>query len=311
MRPAWRRSSQVALALVALAWFATANLDAQKWTPGKTSDGQPDIQGTWINFDSTPFEAPAPQAANAARGSTAESGVGPASEFADHNHKISERRRAMVVDPPDGRVPVMKWAEERRDYDIAHIPDAPEHETPWVRCITRGYPAGMFPAGYNNAYEIIQIPGYVVMVFEMIHETRIIPVDGRPRLGAAIKQWNGEPRGRWEGNTLVVESTNYNSKGSIATSAATGRIRGIPQTDNMTVVERFTRTDANTIEYSVTITDPKVYTQPWTVKLPLNRDDTYQMFEYSCHEGNYAMPNALSFGRKRDAEAAKASSSNP
>jgi len=311
MRPAWRRSSQVALALVALAWFATANLDAQKWTPGKTSDGQPDIQGTWINFDSTPFEAPAPQAANAARGSTAESGVGPASEFADHNHKISERRRAMVVDPPDGRVPVMKWAEERRDYDIAHIPDAPEHETPWVRCITRGYPAGMFPAGYNNAYEIIQIPGYVVMVFEMIHETRIIPIDGRPRLGGAIKQWNGEPRGRWEGNTLVVESTNYNSKGSIATSAATGRIRGIPQTDNMTVVERFTRTDANTIEYSVTITDPKVYTQPWTVKLPLNRDDTYQMFEYSCHEGNYAMPNALSFGRKRDAEAAKASSSNP
>jgi hypothetical protein len=108
-----------------------------------------------------------------------------------------------------------------------------------------------------------------------------------------------------------VESTNYNSKGSIATSAATGRIRGIPQTDNMTIVERFTRSDANTIEYSVTITDPKVYTQPWTVKLPLNRDDTYQMFEYSCHEGNYALPNALSFGRKRDAEAAKASSSNP
>jgi len=311
MGPAWRRSTSVALAVVALAWFTTASLDAQKWTPGKTSDGQPDIQGTWINFDSTPFEAPAPQVANAARGSTAESGVGPASEFADHNHKISERRRAMVVDPPDGRVPVMKWAEERRDYDIAHIPDAPEHETPWVRCITRGYPAGMFPAGYNNAYEIIQIPGYVVMVFEMIHETRIIPIDGRPRLGAAIKQWNGEPRGRWEGNTLVVESTNYNSKGSIATSAATGRIRGIPQTDNMTVVERFTRTDANTIEYSVTITDPKVYTQPWTVKLPLNRDDTYQMFEYSCHEGNYALPNALSFGRKRDAEAAaKAPSSN-
>ena len=300
MRPAWRRSSQVALALVALAWFATANLDAQKWTPGKTSDGQPDIQGTWINFDSTPFEAPAPQAANAARGSTAESGVGPASEFADHNHKISERRRAMVVDPPDGRVPVMKWAEERRDYDIAHIPDAPEHETPWVRCITRGYPAGMFPAGYNNAYEIIQIPGYVVMVFEMIHETRIIPIDGRPRLGGAIKQWNGEPRGRWEGNTLVVESTNYNSKGSIATSAATGRIRGIPQTDNMTVVERFTRTDANTIEYSVTITDPKVYTQPWTVKLPLNRDDTYQMFEYACHEGNKAVEDILRGGRARD-----------
>ncbi len=148
----------------------------------------------------------------------------------------------MVVDPPDGRVPVMKWAEDKRDYDLAHIPDAPEHETPWVRCITRGYPAGMFPAGYNNAYEIIQIPGYVVIVLEMIHETRIIPIDGRPRLGEGIKQWNGEPRGRWEGNTLVVESTNYNSKGSIATSAATGRIRGIPQSESLHVVERFTRT---------------------------------------------------------------------
>jgi hypothetical protein len=115
--------------------------------------------------------------------------------------------------------------------------------------------------------------------------------------------WNGDPRGRWEGNTLVVESTNYNSKGSIATSAATGRMRGIPQTDAMKVVERFTRIDANTINYVVTIDDPKVYTQPWTVAMPLNRDDSYQMFEYSCHEGNYALPNALSFGRVRDREA--------
>jgi hypothetical protein len=213
----------------------------------------------------------------------------------------------MVVDPPDGRVPVMKWAEDKRDHDLAHIPDAPQHETPWVRCITRGHPAGMFPAGYNNAYEIIQIPGYVVIVFEMIHETRIIPIDGRPALGEAIRQWNGEPRGRWEGNTLVVESTNYNDKGSIGTSAATGRMRGIPQTESMRVVERFTRTGADSIDYSVTIDDPKVYTRPWTVALPLNRDESYRMFEYSCHEGNYALPNALSFGRKRDREA----SSNP
>jgi len=265
-------------------------------------DGQPDIQGIWINFDSTPFETPVAQPA--ARGSTAAPGVGPASEFADHTHKISERRPSMVVDPPDGRVPVMKWAEDKRDYDLEHIPDAPEHETPWVRCITRGYPAGMFPAGYNNAYEIIQIPGYVVLVLEMIHETRIIPIDGRPRLGEGIRQWNGEPRGRWEGNTLVVESTNYNNKGSIATSAATGRIRGIPQSESLHVVERFTRSDANTIDYSVTITDPKVYSKPWEVRLPLNRDDSYQFFEYSCHEGNYALPNALSYGRKRDREVA-------
>ena len=306
MRPALRDSLRVAVALVTLTYCATGSLDAQKWTPGRTPDGQPDIQGIWINFDSTPFETPV-AARTESPGSSATTGIGPASEFADHNHKVSQRRTAMVVDPPDGRVPVMKWAEDKRDYDIEHIPDAPEHETPWVRCITRGYPAGMFPAGYNNAYEIIQIPGYVVLVLEMIHETRISPIDGRPRLGDGIRQWNGEPRGRWEGNTLVVESTNYNSKGSIATSAATGRIRGIPQSEALTVVERFTRTDANTIDYSVTITDPKVYTKPWTVRLPLNRDDTYQMFEYSCHEGNYAMSNALSFGRKRDLEAAKSS----
>jgi hypothetical protein len=307
MKPAWRQSSLVALALVAL-WYTSASVVAQKWTPGRTPDGQPDIQGIWINFDSTPFETPI--AKPEAPGSNAAAGVGPASEFADHTHKVSARRKAMVVDPPDGRVPVMKWAEDKRDYDIAHIPDAPEHETPWVRCITRGHPAGMFPAGYNNAYEFIQIPGYVVMVFEMIHETRIIPLDGRPRLGEKIRQWNGEPRGRWEGNTLVVESTNYNDKGSIATSAATGRLRGIPQSEELHVVERFTRTGPDTVEYTVTINDPKVYSKPWTVALPLNRDDSYAMFEYSCHEGNYALPNALSFGRKRDQEAAAAKTSS-
>lgn len=303
-----RRSVRVASAFVALAWCTTAGLSAQAWT-GKTPDGQPDIQGIWLSFDSTPFEAPVPRPAAPAAPGAAAANVGPASEFADHNHVVSKARRSMVIDPPDGRVPVMKWAEDKRDYDIAHIPDAPEHETPWVRCVTRGYPAAMFPAGYNNAAEIIQTPGYVVMVFEMIHETRIIPIDGRPGLGAGIRQWNGEPRGRWEGNTLVVESANYNDKGSIATSAATGRIRGIPQSASLKVVERFTRVDANTINYQVTIEDPKVYTKPWTVALPLNRDDTYKMYEYSCNEGNYAMANALSFGRQRDREA-KASSSS-
>ena len=280
----------------------TSTAPAKAWAPSRTPDGQPDLQGTWINFDSTPFEAPLAQPAGT-RVRAADAGTGPAPEFADHNHQLSRPRRSMVIDPPDGRVPVMKWAEDKRDYDLEHIPDAPEHETPWVRCITRGHPAGMFPAGYNNAYRIIQIPGYVIIAFEMIHETRIIPIDGRPRLGAAITQWNGEPRGRWEGNTLVVESTNYNNKGSIATSAATGRMRGIPQSESMRVVERFTPADANTIEYSATIEDPKVYSSPWTVSIPLNRQEDYMLLEYSCHEGNYALPNALRYGRMRDREA--------
>src|SRR5918996_1688489 len=243
-RTDWR-SLRVTVGVIVLMLAIAPAVLAQAWTPGRTPDGQPDIQGTWINFDSTPFEAPSGEPPRPAAGGA---NVGPASEFADHNHQVSARRRSMVVDPPDGRVPVMKWAEDKRDYDLAHIPDAPEHETPWVRCITRGHPAGMFPAGYNNAYRIIQIPGYVVIAFEMIHETRIIPIDGRPRLGEKIRQWTGEPRGRWDGNTLVVESTNYNDKGSIATSAATGRMRGIPQTSAMRVLERFTRVDENRMD---------------------------------------------------------------
>jgi hypothetical protein len=297
-------SGAAAAAVVALAWSAAlAAQAAPQWQPGRTPDGQPDIQGTWLNFDATPFEAPDANPAPPRVSGQPGADINPAPEFADHTHQVSQRRRSMVVEPADGRVPVLEWAEKKRDYDLEHIPDAPEHETPWVRCITRGYPAGMFPAGYNNAYQIIQTPGYVVLVLEMIHETRIIPIDGRPGLAAAITQWNGEPRGRWEGHTLVVESTNYNDKGSIATSAATGRMRGIPQSSSMKVTERFTPTGPDTIDYRVTIDDPKVYARPWTVQLPLNRDDSYQMFEYSCQEGNYAMANALSFGRTRDRNA--------
>src|SRR5688572_15123208 len=144
---------------------------AAAWVPSRTADGQPDLQGKWVNFDSTSFEAdeaPRPQ-----------SNVNPPAHWTEHDSPQSAARRSMVVDPPNGRVPVMKWAEDKRDYDLAHLEDAPQHETPWVRCITRGVPGGMFPAGYNNAYEIIQIPGHVVIVYEMIHETRIIPIDGR------------------------------------------------------------------------------------------------------------------------------------
>lgn len=269
--------------------------DRTAWSPPRTPDGQPDIQGTWVTFDSTPFEAPgAPQRP------AADPGVNPPAHWADHDSPTSERRRSMVVDPPDGRVPIRPWAEEKRDHDLARVNDHWVHETPWVRCITRGFPAGMFPAGYNNAHQIIQIPGYVVIASEMIHETRIIPLDGRPRLGEGIRLWNGDSRGRWEGATLVVETTNFNDKGSIATSAATGRMRGVPQTSSMRVVERFTPVDADTIAYQVTIEDPKVYTQPWTVALPLNRDPKYRVFEYSCHEHNISIVNELRAGRAAD-----------
>ena len=306
------RVSAVAMAaalLAAVPVFAQApaasspRAGAKSWTPSRTADGQPDIQGTWVNFDSTPFEAPtgapaAPAAPNP--------GINPPAHWAEHDSPTSARRQSMVVEPADGRVPVLPWAEARRDYDLARLGDSYVHETPWVRCITRGVPAGMFPAGYNNAYQIIQIPGYVVIAYEMIHETRIIPLDGRPHVGPAIRLWNGDPRGHWEGNTLVVETTNYNDRGSIATSAATGRIRGIPQSEMLHVVERFTRVDANTVNYEVTIEDPKVYSKPWKVVLPLNSDPKYQFFEYGCHEGNVAMAAELSGGRAQEKAAAVA-----
>jgi len=278
---------------------APADSAAPKWTPRLTADGQPDLQGTWVNFDGTPFEAD--QTAPSLFGNP----VNPPAHWADHDSPISATRASMVVDPPDGRVPVMQWAEERRDYDLAHLEDHYVHETPWVRCITRGVPGGMLPAGYNNGYEIVQIPGYVIIAYEMIHDTRIIPLDGRPHVGPNIRLWNGDARGRWEGNTLVVETTNFNDKGVLGSSAATGRIRGIPHSEEMHVVERFTRISDDVINYSATITDPKVYTAPWTVALPLNRDPSYLMFEYACHEGNLALPNALNAGRVRERAASK------
>jgi hypothetical protein len=136
----------------------------------------------------------------------------------------------------------------------------------------------------------------------MIHEARIIPLDGRPHLGKAITQWNGDPRGRWEGNTLVIETTNYNGKGMIATSAASGRLRGVAQSDATRIVERLTRVSENTIEYQATIEDPKVYSSKWTIAFPLNLDNTYDIYEYSCHEHNYTMFNELTAGRARDRE---------
>ena len=291
----------VAIAFVSLArapvagQAATPKPSTRTWTVPRTPDGQPDLRGMWVNFDGTPFETPAAVAA----APVATAGVNPPSHWADHDSPTSARRQSMVVEPADGRVPVKPWAEARRDYDLAHLADAPEHETPWVRCITRGVPGGMFPAGYNNAYEIIQSPGYVVIRAEMIHEARFIPLD-RPHVSSRIRQWTGDSVGHWEGDTLVVDTTNFNDKGSIATSAATGRIRGIPQSEALHVVERFTRVGPDSINYAVTIDDQNVYTKPWKVELPLNRDEKYQMFEYTCHEGNYAMSNGLSGGRAKD-----------
>ena len=297
---------------------------AKPWTPPHTPDGQPDIHGVWTNFDPTPFEASgsddATRLAALRRWFPADDpppGRAPAADrtatrvvsgFVDGPSSAprNPRRRSMVVEPPGGRVPVRPEAEARKNSNLIHLTDSWEHHTPWERCITRGVPAGIFPGGYGAGYQILQAPGYVVILYEMIHEARIIPLDGRPHVPQNIRLWNGDSRGRWEGNTLVVEITNYNAKGSIATNIASQAMRGIPQSEALRVVERFTLVDADRIDYEATVEDPHIYTSPWKVAMPLNRDQSYRMFEYACHEGNYGLPNSLSAGRAEDRAATDA-----
>ena len=319
------RGLAVLLAVAALtAVPVTAQQSTDSWTPPRTVDGQPDIQGVWTNFDPTPFEAssevdierlaplakwfpganqppppPAPVDPNVVR---------EVSGFADGPGSAprNPRRRSMVVDPPNGRIPVREEAVAIRNNRLINLTDTWMNHTPWERCITRGVPGGIFPPGYGAGYRIVQTPGYVVILYEMIHEARIIPLDGRPHVGGSIRQWNGDSRGRWEGNTLVVEVTNYNDKWAIATNIATRGARGLPRSEALHVVERFTLADANTINYEVTIEDPDVYTAPWKVAMPLNKDTTYDLFEYACHEGNYGLENSLSAGRAEDRAAENA-----
>ena len=309
--------------LVAAGGAITAQSNGSKgWTPPRTPDGRPDLQGTWVNATLTPFERPAAlrdkaflteqEAVAIERQASARrenepapqpGDVGAYNEFwSDSGDRVvSTRRTSLVIDPPDGRVPLRPEAEARRDYSRAHEGDSYEFMSVWDRCITRGVPAGMFPAGYNNAYQIMQGQGFVAIEYEMIHEVRIIPTDGRPHLPDTVRLWNGDSRGRWEGNTLIVETTNYNNRGWVATNAASGRIKGTPQTESLRVVERFTPIDANTIDYEATLDDPTMFTRPWTVSVPLHRDPNYQIYEYACHEGNHAVEGILRGARVRDA----------
>ena len=308
--------------LCAVLSLAVSTAAQGTWTPPRTAYGQPDLEGIWTNPTITPFERPVElagrefitdqeaaqleeQAAlNNVDRPPVSGDVGSYNRFwfDSGSEVVSTRRTSLVVDPPDGRVPLRPEAEARRRYDLEHIGDSWEYMSPWDRCITRGVPGGMFPAGYNNAYQITQIPGFVVIFYEMIHEARIIPINGAGHLPLEVRQWNGDSRGRWEGNTLVVDTTNFNGKGWIATNGAAGRIRGISQSEALHVVERFTRVDEDTILYTVTIEDPNVYTRPWTVAIPLTGDPDYQIFEYACQEGNEAVRNILAGGRAEDVQ---------
>ncbi len=296
-----------------------------QWAVGRTAWGDPDLQGMWTNETITPFERPPQHKGKAflseaeaaeieqdiARRRAAGDGKSTPGNVGSYNRIwmdsgnrfLATRQTSLVVEPADGIVPTRDSAVAKRDYNKAHEGDHYKHMSVWDRCITRGVPGSMFPAGYNNAYRIVQIPGYVVIFYEMIHDIRIIPLDGRPHVSENIRLWMGDSRGRWEGDTLAVDVTNFTDKGWIANNGASRRIKGIPQSEKLHVVERFTRTDADTIRYEVTIEDPEMYTAPWKVSMPLTRDPGYQIYEYACHEGNTAVELILGGARAEEAAA--------
>jgi hypothetical protein len=217
---------------------------------------------------------------------------------------LSTGQTSLIVDPPDGRAPIKRWAMETKVYNLAHNGDHYQHMSVWDRCLSRGVPGSMLPAGYNNVYRIVQTPDHVAIQHEMIHDVRIIPMSDQPFIDAEIRQWMGDARAHWDGDVLVVETKNFHNRGWIASSAAGARLKGIPTSKALHVVERYQRVAADTIIWTVTIDDPNVFTQPWTISMPLTAEPSYEMYEYACHEGNYAVPNALSGQRVLDADAA-------
>ena len=321
----------------ALAALAPLNVVAQTPAPAakrgtvpRAADGHPDLQGIWTNATITPLERPAALAGKEfltpEEAAAFEKQVARASEAADRpesrrqgdpgsynqawmdrgTHVVKTRRTSLVVDPPDGRVPPLT-AEAQKIYDRNHtsfdgLPaDNPEDRLLTERCILFGG-AGppMLPEPYNNNYEIVQTPDSVLILAELNHETRIVPVDGRPHLPQNIHQWTGDSRGHWEGDTLVVESSNFkfNQRSRFGVAYMNGM-----SDQNLRVTERFTRTDPDTIMYRATVSDPTVYTKPWTVELSMAKR-TDSLFEYACHEGNYGMLGIL--GGARAAEKAAA-----
>jgi hypothetical protein len=314
------RTLVVALAILTV---ASLRVDGQShaWTPPRTPDGQPDLQGTWTNATITPLERPAELAGKpffteaeaaeyektvAERNNMDRRDGSPGADVArayndfwwDRGTKVVKTRRtSMIVDPADGRVPPLtseaqRKVAERAEYRRVHAADGPENRPLAERCVlwpTAGPP--MLPSAYNNNYQIVQAPGYVMILVEMIHDARIIPTDGRPHLPSNVRQWLGDSRGRWEGNTLVVETTNFTDKTNFRGSG-----------DTLRLTERFTRTDPGTLMYEFTVEDDASFVRPWKAEIPMVKAEG-PLFEYACHEGNYGMENVLAGARAEEKRA--------
>ncbi len=299
----------------------------KKWTAPRTVWGDPDLQGSFTNLseNGTPLERPAqfadrrleditPQELLAlkreAQQRTLDNFSGPLhnlDEWWKPDLNMAKGSQAwLIVDPPDGKIPPLTAEARARAAARAEArrlsgrgpADSWEDRSLYDRCITRGLPGSMMPAIYGNSYQIIQAPGYVAITYEMIHETRVIPLDSRPHANPAVRSYMGDARGRWDGDTLVVETTNFREEG-IYRGANPGTLR---------LIERFTRTGPKTVKWAVTVDDSQTWTRPWTFSMPLTMDETQPVLEYSCHEGNLGLMNILSAARadeKAAEEAAK------
>jgi len=324
-------SKRVMMAAVAAASLGSLPLLAQStasktsakkaWTMPRTADGVPDLSGDWTNATYTPLERPAqfagkefftPEEAAAYVKSRDESFNNQSADDIHYDNAlwqtenyskgVNSLRTSLITDPPDGRMPPLTEAARSRpagpvvgEGQASRRGDSYENRTWGERCVSWGNDGPpMMPVGYNANLDIHQGPGYVVVRNEMIHSARIIPTDAsRPHVSEKIRNWNGDSRGHWDGNTLVVETTNFNSK-----------VRFRNSTPAIKVTERFTRTDANTIDYQFRVEDPNTWTRPWTAAVPL-RKVPGPIYEYACHEGNYGLPNILRAQRVEDAKAAK------
>jgi hypothetical protein len=313
------------LLVLATTFLSLSAYCAESWVTPRTSFGQPDLQGVWTNPTLTPMERPDSQVGreflssdeiaaletrvqNSRATSDANIVVEAGRNVGGYNQfwldsgdtVLSTGQTSIVVDPPTGKAPIRPDAEAIRDYYFDHVTDSYEYMTVWDRCITRGIPGSMLPAGYNNAYRIVQTPDAIVIIYEMIHDVRIIPFAKTNYIDEKIHLWMGDSVARWEGDSLIIETRNFNSRGMIASSMAGGRLKGVPVTSDLHVIERFTRVSDDTIMWQANINDPTIYTQPFTLSMPLTADAEYDMYEYACHEGNYAVPNIMRAGRVSD-----------
>ena len=300
-----------------------ASAQTKKWTPPRMADGHPDLQGFWTNNTYTSLERPRnvskefftreealeleKKAADEETEQTVPGTVADVhydfTQFSlDRNQSAHalNLRTSIIVDPVDGKLPPLTAEGQKRAAERAELAkrvgrwDSAQSNDLDDRCIIfQGAGPPMLPQGYNSNYQIVQTPGYVMILFEMAHDTRIIPLDARPHVSRNIRQWTGDSRGHWEGDTLVIETTNFNGKNPLRGSS-----------ENLRVVERLTRVDADTIQYKFTVEDESTWTRPWTGEIPL-RKTIGPLFEHACHEGNYGLYNTLVGARLEEKKAAE------